>query len=187
MPLRPKFREALGLIATAIERLQARGFEAPILVGGAAVELLTGSAVTSADFDFVSPWKDEFFEELQKVGFERPTKPGWLRNSLYHPRLNFGLQVVSGVLMDGHTDRTRIKVFEVGGKVRVTPVEDLIADRMAQALAGRTIREDMKNQAVRVYQLAGKVDEDYLDGRIRSETANEASLATLKAWSDDGR
>ena len=86
--------------------------------------------------------------------------------------------------MDGLADKNRVRVIAVGetDELSVIPVEDLIADRMAQALAGRNVREDMKNQALRLYQLAGPLDEDYLGRRIGVETGNEASLATLLGW-----
>lgn len=188
MPFRPEFREALILFATAIQRLRMRGIEAPILVGGAAVELFTGGQVTSGDFDFVSASKDEFFKELLALGFVRPAGVGWLDRSLFHPDLGFGVQVVSGFLMDGQADRSRVRVLRLdekdgGREAWVIPIEDLIADRMAQALAvpGR-IRKDMQNQSIRLYQLADVVDNDYLNSRIKTETGDEASLATLLDW-----
>lgn len=45
-----------------------------------------------------------------------------------------------------------------------------------------TIREDMKNQAIRLYQFAETPDRAYLDSRIRTETGNAASLETLAGW-----
>jgi len=189
MPLRPQFIEALALLARAIERLEARGYPAPVLVGGAAVELYTGGAIASGDFDFVSGWQREFFAELQVLGFDRPAKPGWLQWSVMHPNFDFGVQVVSGALMDGKADTKRIQIVDVGeseeGKplrLRVIPVEDLIADRLAQACSSFRVDEAMRNQAVRLYQLAEGLDEQYLDDRIRTETGNEASLETLVAW-----
>lgn len=189
MSFRPKFVEALSLFATAIERLTAKGHPAPVLVGGAAVELYTAGQVTSGDFDFVSPEQAAFFEELKALGFELPNETGWLQHSLLHPELLFGVQVVSQPLMDGRADDTRIRVIDVeatnggkGGKLRVIPLEDLIADRMAQALDGSKIRKDMQNQAVRMYQLADDLDKAYLDARIRTETGDDASLETLTSW-----
>jgi hypothetical protein len=73
-----------------------------------------------------------------------------LQRSLWHPELLVAVQVVSGPLMDGRADRQRIQVIEIdGANLSVIPIEDLIADRMAQALDGRGIRKDMQNQAVR--------------------------------------
>jgi hypothetical protein len=66
--------------------------------------------------------------------------------------------------------------------VLVAASKDLIADRMAQALAGKSFRNDMQNQAVRLYQLAEGIDSDYLDRRIRTETGDEAPLETLAEW-----
>jgi len=189
MAFRPAFREALSILATAVERLTQKGYPAPVLVGGAAVELYTDGQITSGDFDFVSDQQIPFFEELMALGFTRPSQPGWLQRSLWHPDLLLAVQVVSSTLMDGHVDRRRVRVIEVdrqgeaqGAVLSVIPVEDLIADRMAQALAGRSIRKDMQNQAVRLYQLAESLDEEYLDARIRTETANEASRETLSDW-----
>ncbi|SRR5258708_2582569 len=184
MSVRPQFRQALNLIATAIQRIEARGLTGTVLVGGAAVEFFTGGAITSGDFDLVSPWKEELFAELRKLGFIQPNEPGWLLNSLYHPTLGLSVQVVSGQLMDGHADKSRIRDISLGefGNARFLPVEDLIADRMSQALAAKPAREDMRNQAVRLYQLVEGLDEAYLDRRIREETGNDATLATLREW-----
>lgn len=192
MPLRPEFLEALNLFAKAVDRMVGKGMNAPVLVGGAAVELYTGGAIVSGDFDFVSDWQTEFFAELMPLGFEHPEQIGWLQNSLLHPALDVAVQVVSKPLMDGRADPERILILDLGdaerGKpslLRIIPAEDLIADRMSQALAGPRIDKNMQNQAVRLYQLVEDVDEDYLDSRIRTETGNEASMETLRAWMND--
>lgn len=189
MALRAQFTGALVLLARAIERMQAKGLAAPILVGGGAVELYTGGAVSSGDFDFVSNWQQEFFAELEALGFRRPTSPGWLQWALAHPDFDFGVQVVSGSLMDGKADPGRILVLDLevyqGGKplkLPIIPAEDLIADRMGQALSTPMGDEAMRNQAIRLYQLVEGLDEQYLDSRIKAETGNEASLETLVAW-----
>lgn len=183
MAFRQEFREALSLLAVAVERLTAKGLSPPVLVGGGAVELYTAGQITSGDFDFITEQQTVFFQELKALGFTQPSKPGWLLRSLLHPHLLMAVQVVSGPLMDGRADRRRIQVIDVdGAKLSVIPVEDLIADRMAQALDGRIIRKDMQNQAVRLYQLAESLDKVYLGSRIRTETGNEASLETLSGW-----
>ena len=50
-PYRPEFEAALRLFARVSEAMVARGLSRPILVGGAAVEYYSGSAVTTGDFD----------------------------------------------------------------------------------------------------------------------------------------
>src|SRR5258708_12571252 len=173
MSVRPQFRQALNLIATAIQRIEARGLTGTVLVGGAAVEFFTGGAITSGDFDLVSPWKEELFAELRKLGFIQPNEPGWLLNSPYHPTLGLSVQVVSGQLMDGHADKSRIRDISLGefGNARFLPVEDLIADRMSQAFAAKPAREDMPNQAFRLHQLADRLDQPHLDNRIPPQTS----------------
>jgi hypothetical protein len=76
MGFRPEFREALSVLATAVERLTAKGYAPPVLVGGGAVVLYTGGEITSGDFDFVSGQQVSFFEELKELGFLRPSEPG---------------------------------------------------------------------------------------------------------------
>ena len=44
---RPEFEAALRALARASEKMRERGFLSPVLVGGAAVELYTGSAITT--------------------------------------------------------------------------------------------------------------------------------------------
>ena len=88
--------------------------------------------------------------------------------------------------MDGRADSSKIRVIDVGSDrelpLRVIPIEDLIADRMAQALSAHPLREDMKNQAISLYRFAENPDKDYLDRRIKFETGSEASLETLVHW-----
>lgn len=57
---RPEFEPALRAFARASEAMRRQGFEAPILVGGAAVELYSGSAITTGDFDVVTGRQDAF-------------------------------------------------------------------------------------------------------------------------------
>ena len=114
MTLGPQFTEALILLARAVERMEAKGSSPPVLVGGAAVELYTGGAITSGDFDFVSSWQQEFLAELKVLGFERPARPGWLQWAVAHPDFDFGVQVVSGRLMDGKADPKRIRILDLG-------------------------------------------------------------------------
>jgi hypothetical protein len=180
--LRPEYREAITLIARAVADLEKRGIQSPILVGGAAVEFYTGGAITTGDFDFVTPYQQEFFEELERVGFRRP-RQGEMARARFHPTSGISVEVVSGQLMDGRADRERLVVVRFrDGALRVIPVEDAIADRVGQALAGPRPDDRMRNQAVRLYQLAAGIDLSYLERRLKEESSGRASLATLEAW-----
>ena len=54
MSYRPEFEEALRLFGRASEAMKARGFLAPVLVGGAAAEIYSNSAINTGDFDIVT-------------------------------------------------------------------------------------------------------------------------------------
>ena len=134
MAFRPEFKEALGLLAKAAEVLVDQGLERPILVGGAAVEFYTASAVTSGDFDLVTPSQSAFENALESFGFVRIREPGMRIGGLIHPRLGLAVQVVSGQLMDGRTNKQKLLVVDMdGAALTIIPIEDLIADRVAQA------------------------------------------------------
>ena len=59
MAHRPEFLEGLNLIVAAVEKMAGRGRPRPVLVEGAAVELWTGSAVMSGDFDLITEYQSE--------------------------------------------------------------------------------------------------------------------------------
>lgn len=75
LPWRPEFLAALRMLARASEGLAQRGFSRPVLVGGGAVEFYTGSAIMTGDIDVTTPVQPELEEELQKLGFVRPSGP----------------------------------------------------------------------------------------------------------------
>jgi hypothetical protein len=76
LPWRPEFLDALRMLARVSEALARRGLPRPVLVGGGAVEFYTGSAVMTGDIDVISPVQPELEQELQKLGFVRPSGPG---------------------------------------------------------------------------------------------------------------
>jgi hypothetical protein len=91
MAFRAEFTEALGLLAVACDRMVGRAHKRPVIVGGAAVEFYTGSAVVSGDFDFVTDAQGAFEEILIELGFRREDRVGRLLRGLYHPDLEIGV------------------------------------------------------------------------------------------------
>ncbi|MBM3538493.1 MAG: hypothetical protein FJX55_11735, partial [Alphaproteobacteria bacterium] len=87
------------------------GATRPILVGGAAVELYTSGAVTSGDFDLVTADDEKLASALEAAGFQRHAGDP---RQLAHPELQMAVEFVSGPLMDGRADLTRLYVFQVG-------------------------------------------------------------------------
>jgi hypothetical protein len=180
---RKEFIQALELLARAFERVVRDGYSRPILVGGAAVEFYTGGAVVSGDFDIVTPAEDALQRALLAEGFRKEDRPGWLLRGYYHPELAMGVEVVGRALFDGHADEAKVLLVQVtpGAAVAMAPIEDLIADRMAQFASTATGVNEMLEQAVRLFQLAPPLDEAYLNRRIGTETAGTYDLAFLRA------
>jgi hypothetical protein len=100
---------------------------------------------------------------------------------LYHPDLLLGVEVVSGALFDGQSDLTRVQLVEVvdGKAIAIAPVDDLIADRMGQYVSAAARVPEMLDQAVKMFRLADRLDEHYLDERIHQETGGQLNLEYL--------
>lgn len=177
---RPAFEQALRLFARASEAMRARGFLAPVLVGGAAVEAYSNSAIVTGDFDVVTIRQDAFEEELQRLGFIRPSGAGQALRGWVHPDLGLGFEVVSDSLLDGMAERDRIRLIDLApdGRAALVSVEDMIADRMGQYASGTA--PDMLEQAQSLFILHADADLDYMERRIRYESAGDYGVADLQ-------
>ena len=177
---RPEFEAALILFAEVSDAVEQAGFAPPILVGGAAVELYSGSMIATGDFDVVTARQDVLERILQQHGFVRPAGHGKLTRGWIHPDLKLGFEVVGSTLLDGKADRDRVRLIDVAGgeHFAVIAVEDLIADRMGQYHSGAA--PEMLGQAVALFRLYQGDDISYLERRIREETSNEYGVADLQ-------
>ena len=178
---RPEFEAALRLFARASEAMHKRGFQRPILVGGAAAELYSLSAVTTGDFDICTLRQQELEEELLKLGFVRPSGAGQMLKGWVHPDLKLGFEVVAEVPMDGNVDAAHVRLIEPIGEAalfRVISVEDLIADRMGQYASGSA--PDRGEQARLLLALNPDVDRAYLDRRIREESMGDYGVEEIE-------
>ena len=178
--LRPEFEAALRYFARASGILTAKGFDAPILVGGAAVELFSRSAVATGDFDVSTARQDAFEQALQSLGFVKPRGVGRATRGWIHPDLMLGFEVVSSTLLGGLADRDRVALIDLGtdGTVAIIAVEDIIADRMGQFASGSA--PDMLGQAAQLLALHSDVDRVYLDRRVREETVGDYGIDDIK-------
>lgn len=176
---RPEFEAALRLLARVSEAMRAQGFEAPVLVGGGAVEIYSNSAVTTGDFDLVTARQEAFEAALVEAGFVRPSGPGIATRGWIHPELRLGFEVVSSTLLGGLADRERLLLVDIApdGTVAVLSVEDMIADRMGQYASGSA--PDMLEQSRKLLSLHSDADRAYLDRRIREETAGDYGIEDL--------
>jgi len=94
----------------------------PVLVGGAAVELLTGGAYTTGDLDFIGEVPDEVARRLSDAGFERKGRH-WI-----HREGQVFIEFPGDKLDSGEEAIT----LEAGGwKLRVLAPEAVLADRLA--------------------------------------------------------
>jgi hypothetical protein len=177
---RPEFETALKVFAEVSELIEASGFMRPVLVGGAAVEFFSGSAIATGDFDVVTGRQDVFEQALVSHGFVRPAGPGHSFTGWVHPDLRLGFEVVGATLLDGKAERDRVLLVDMAHRQRfaVIAVEDLIADRMGQYSSGAA--PEMLGQARTLFSLYQEADLSYLDRRIREETLNDYGLADLQ-------
>jgi hypothetical protein len=144
------------------------------------VEFYTGSAIMTGDIDVTTPVQPELEEELQKLGFVRPSGPGKSTRGWVHPKIGLGFEVVGDSPMGDTPDPVRLRLVypdpnEPG--LRVLSLEDMIADRMGQFASGTA--PDMLDQARELYALAGVIDRDYLEQRIRTETVGDYGVEDL--------
>ena len=178
---RPEFEAALRLFARVSEAMHEQGFQRPILVGGAAAEFYSQSAINTGDFDLCTPRQDALEAEMQKAGFVKPSGAGQVTKGWIHPELLLGFEVVANVPMDGGYDRKTLALIENftdEGAFVVISVEDLIADRMGQYASGTA--QDRLQQAQTLYRLHPSLDKVYLERRIREETINDYGIEALK-------
>lgn len=178
---RPEFEEALRVFAKVSEAVESSGFQRPVLVGGAAVEFYSGSAIATGDFDVITARQDVLEKALLEYGFEKPSGLGVLTRGWIHPKLRLGFEVVGTELLDGHADRDKVRLISVdeGEQFAVISVEDLIADRMGQYHSGTA--RDMLEQARVLFSLYKDADRTYMEARIREETANEYGIEDLES------
>ena len=178
---RPEFEAALRLFARVSEAMHRRGFQRPILVGGAAAEVWSLSAINTGDFDLCTFRQDALEEEMQKLGFVRPAGAGQMLKGWVHPELKLGFEVVADTPMDGHVDADPIRLVRPVGGVelfRIISVEDLIADRMGQ-YASRTA-PDRIDQARLLLALHPEAELDYLERRIREESMGDYGVEDIQ-------
>ncbi|MEG3123253.1 hypothetical protein [Sphingomonas sp. GB1N7] len=178
--LRPDFEKALRFFGRASRQLIEQGFSAPVLVGGAAVELYSNNLIATGDFDIATARQQEFERALIQLGFVRPSGSGKATRGWMHPDFQLGFEVVSSTLLDGLADRERVIQLDLGddGTASILSIEDMIADRMGQYASGSA--PEMLAQAQVLAALHRDMDTAYLERRIREETAGDFGIQHLE-------
>ena len=177
---RPEFERALRLFGRASDAMKARGLPEPVLVGGAAVEIYSNSAIATGDFDIATAAQIQFEEELQRLGFVRPSGAGKATRGWIHPELPMGFEVVAETLLDGQAERDRVRRLDLDpdGEVAVIGIEDMIADRVGQYASGAA--PEMLEQARLLYALHREADRAYMERRIRYESNGDYGVEDLE-------
>jgi hypothetical protein len=177
---RPEFRAGLSALAAISKAMDNKGFAPPILVGGAAMEVFTNSAIATGDFDLVTARQDTLEEVMKAHGFVKPRGAGLSTRGWIHPDLGLGFEVVASTLLDGAADLNYIRIIEIGtaGQIAIISPEDLIADRMGQYASGSA--PEMRQQAHYLFTLSKDLDYNYIDKRIRHETAGLYGLSDVE-------
>lgn len=176
---RPEFTQGLEIFAKISLDIEEQGFQAPILVGGAAVELYSQSAIATGDFDIVSSREDILEQCFIAHGFEKPSGAGQSTRGWIHKDLQLGFEIVGYTLLDGNTDAERLQLIEMKeGVITVIAIEDLIADRMGQYASGTA--DEFLQQAKTLFTLYKDVDLYYMENRIRRETDGQYGVKDLE-------
>ena len=176
------FGMALACLAAAFQAVSISRSTAPVIVGGAAVVILTAGTFFSGDFDFVHPDDAAISQALLEHGFVEERRPGMLRIGWYHPEHpGFGFQQVSGTLFDGRSERSRQLIVGLpgGGEIRLPAVEDMIADRLGQHSVASPTDRSRLDQARVMLALSEGIDPIYLRRRIEDEGGDPALLADI--------
>ncbi|MES2021446.1 MAG: hypothetical protein V4460_09095 [Pseudomonadota bacterium] len=179
MSLRPDFERALRFFGRVGLGFRAKGYDPPVLVGGAAVELFSNNLIATGDFDISTPRQDAFERELVALGFTKPAGKGMATRGWIHQDFKLGFEVVSSTLLDGMADRERLVLIDLGedGIAAILSIEDTIADRMGQFHSGSA--PEMLQQARVLASLHKDVDVTYLDRRIREETGGDLGVEDI--------
>lgn len=162
----------LEILAEAFTRYEAETGVAPVLVGGAATAILTVGAFMSGDFDIVAGNDEAFARAMASAGFKSEERLGRLLGGFYHPDYpEYGIELVSGLLFDGRTDRQRVlqPVFRDNHTLTLPPFEDLIADRLGQHAIAPVSDDSRLRQAQMLLSMAKSIDMHYLERRVNDE------------------
>lgn len=178
-----KFTDALSLsegpqrtaaIAAWVQGLFSMENQVPVLVGGAAVEILTGGAYTTGDFDFVGYVPASVRRILEASGFKRSGRH-WI-----HEKAEIFLEF-PGDALDPDERAVRREAF--GYVLVLISVEDLLVDRLG-AWAYWKSGVDGANALLLYRACRNEIDDDRLTRRAR-EAGFDLALDALRAFDQD--
>jgi hypothetical protein len=179
MPFPDDYIAALEQLAMVFTTYREQTGNDAVLVGGAATAIYTGGQFQSGDFDVVAANDHAFKAAMIAHGFRPEDAAGYLLGGFYHPDFPaYGIEQVSGALFDGRSDRKRLVRMTVKppGVIVLPPIEDMIADRLAQHAIAAPSDDSRLRQARTLFRLARGPDICYLLRRISDEGGDPALL-----------
>ncbi len=177
MALPGDYLDLLDTLGRAFAAYEAATRTSPVLVGGAATALSTAGSFMSADFDVVAGDDDAFRRAMLDAGFTPEGGLGHLGGGFYHDLYpGYTVEQVSGPLFDGRSDGKRLIRLNVseGSSIVIPPIEDLIADRLAQHAIASKADASRLLQARALFKMAEGIDRHYLIKRIVEEGGDPA-------------
>lgn len=114
--------ERTAALAAWFQGIYPPGSGAPVLVGGAAVEILSGGAYTTGDLDFVGEVPSEVVRRLERAGFSRQGRH-WV-----HEEGQVFVEV-PGSGLEPH--ELAVSTNVAGWTVLILSPEDVLVDRLA--------------------------------------------------------
>ena len=196
-----KLQDALSLpdgpqrtaaIVAWVQGLFAEGEQVPVLVGGAAVEILTGGAYTTGDFDFVGSVPTTVRNTLEENDFKKSGRH-WI-----HEEAQIFLEF-PGDALDPKERQFRCGLY--GYDLLLVSIEDLLVDRLGAWDYWKS-GVDGANAFLLLRACRNEIDEERLSRRARDEgfgialeslrafdskwAATEPDSPALEAWANQG-
>ncbi len=168
--LEDPIKRRLAFVALLTEACVARGWPAPVVVGGHAVEFYTAGGYTTMDIDLVSE-SEPLSGILGEWGFSREGRH-WIDEEL-------GLVVEApGARLDPGQREHLTEVKAAGLTAYVLGIEDLVVDRLA-ACVHWSSDDDWDLAAALLEAHRDRIDEEYLRQRAAAEKVGDRLEAML--------
>ncbi len=188
----PEGPQRTAAIVAWVQSLYTSENQVPVLVGGAAVEILTGGAYTTGDLDFVGHVPASVRRSLESIGFKKSGR-NWI-----HEEAQIFLEF-PGDALDPKEKQFRRGVF--GYDLLLVSIEDLLVDRLG-AWDYWTSGVDGANAFLLLRACRNEIDDERLSRRARDEgfgvaleslrafdskwAATEPDSPALEAWANQG-
>jgi hypothetical protein len=178
-----EFDAAIARARSGSERIQFVGAllgrateEAPIIVGGSAIEVYTSSKTSTLDIDIVAP-RETAARAIESWGFVRRKGRVWRRDDL-------GMDIdLLGTDFTGSRQRIRV-IATPYGPVRLSSVEDMLVKRLAELKHWQTSvawRKELTTQIeILAREYGDQMDEEYLASIARRDDVLDV-LTDLRA------